>query len=131
MAPRFRDRTHAGSELAKALDDYRGRRDVLVLALPRGGVPVAAEVARALGAPLDVFVVRKVGVPGRSELALGAVASGGISWTNKELVSWLGLDQADLERLQRAERREVWRRERAYRGERPFPEVSGKVVVLV
>src|SRR2546421_2004569 len=116
----YPDRQHAGRELGERLRLFAGRPDLIVLGLPRGGVPVAAEVARALGAPLDVFVVRKVGVPGHAELALGAVASGGIAWTNSDLLRHLGLEPAELEKLQRSERREVARRELAYRGDRPF-----------
>jgi putative phosphoribosyl transferase len=103
--PRFRDRREAGRLLARKLQTYAGRPDVLVLALPRGGVPVAAEVARALGAPLDVFLVRKLGVPGHEELAMGAVASGGLGVLNAEVVSGLGIPESVTGRSPRASSR--------------------------
>jgi putative phosphoribosyl transferase len=127
----FRDRTEAGDVLAGQLAHYTGRADVLVLALPRGGVPVAARVAQALGAPLDVFVVRKLGVPGQEELAMGAIASGGIRVRNEEVVGRLGLGEADLRRVAEAEGRELARRERSYREGRPPPDLAGRVVILV
>jgi putative phosphoribosyl transferase len=127
----FRDRRDAGRRLAAGLGRYAGRRDVLVLGLPRGGVPVAAEVAAALGAPLDVFVVRKLGVPGREELAMGAIASGGVQVLNDDVVRQLGIPERAIERATAAEQRELERRERAYRGNRPPPDPRGKVVVLV
>ena len=102
----FRDRAEAGDVLAGQLGHYAGREDVLVLALPRGGVPVAARVAAALGAPLDVFVVRKLGVPGHEELAMGAIASGGVLVRNEEVVGKLGLGEHDLRRVAEAERRD-------------------------
>jgi predicted phosphoribosyltransferase len=103
----------------------------VVLGLPRGGVPVAAQVADALGAPLDVFVVRKLGVPGHEELAMGAIASGGIVVVNEEVVSSLGVDRLTLDAVIERERREVARREAAYRGDRPAPSLAGRTVVLV
>lgn len=127
----FRDRRHAGQELARSLDAYRGRGDVLVLGLPRGGVPVAHEVARQLGAPLDVFVVRKLGVPGQEELAMGAIASGGGRFLNREVIDALGLTQDDIDRAVADEEPELRRRERLYRGDRPFPRVSGRTVIVV
>jgi len=127
----FRDRRDAGRRLAAKLRRYAGRPDVLVLGLPRGGVPVAAEVAEALAAPLDVFVVRKLGVPGREELAMGAIASGGIRVLNDDVVGRLGIPAAAIDRAAAAEGRELERRERAYRGDRPPPDPRGKVVVLV
>jgi predicted phosphoribosyltransferase len=127
----FRDRVEAGDVLAGMLAHYAGRPDVLVLALPRGGVPVAARVARALGAPLDVFVVRKLGVPGHEELAMGAIASGGVRVVNEQVVARLGLSQADLDRVAEAEARELARREQSYREGRPPPALSGRVVILV
>jgi predicted phosphoribosyltransferase len=127
---RFHDRSDAGRLLAERLSRYGARDDVLVLALPRGGVPVAYEVSRALGAPLDVFVVRKLGVPGHEELAFGAVASGGVRVLN-EVVAALDLDAESIERIAERELAEVERRERLYRGERPRPDLRGKVVILV
>jgi putative phosphoribosyl transferase len=127
----FRDRRDAGRRLAGGLADYAGRPDVLVLALPRGGVPVAYEVARALGAPLDVFLVRKLGVPGREELAMGAIATGDILLLNEEVVQGLRIPPGVIDRVAAAEREELERRERAYRGDRPAPEVRGKTVILI
>ena len=127
----FRDRAEAGDVLAGQLGHYAGRDDVLVLALPRGGVPVAARVARALGAPLDVFVVRKLGVPGHEELAMGAIASGGVQVVNEQVVGRLGLGEADLRRVAEAEGRELARRERSYREGRAPPDLAGRVVILV
>jgi predicted phosphoribosyltransferase len=113
------------------LHDYAGRDDVVVLALPRGGVPVAAEVAKALGAPLDVFVVRKVGVPGHEELAMGAIASGGVLVLDEGLVRTLGIDREVLERVIAREVEELERREDAYRGSREPPDLEGKTVILI
>ena len=127
----FRDRHEAGRALAGLLEHYRGRDDVLVLALPRGGVPVAYEVATALGAPLDVFLVRKLGVPGHEELAMGAIASGGVVVLNDDVVRDMGITTEALRRVADQEARELLRRERAYRGDRPMPEIAGKVVILV
>src|SRR6201747_1546940 len=118
---RFRDRAEAGRLLAERLREYAGRDDVIVLALPRGGVPVAFETARALDAPLDVFLVRKLGVPGHEEYALGAIASGGVRVLNRQLVESIGLPTEWLEAIDAKERRELHRRERAYRGDRPPP----------
>jgi erythromycin esterase-like protein/predicted phosphoribosyltransferase len=128
---RFRDRTHAGRLLAERLRDYAGRRDVIVLALPRGGVPVGFELARALDAPLDVFVVRKLGIPGHEEFAIGAIASGGTRVLNREAVERLGIPAEWIEAIDAKERRELERRERAYRGDRPPPDVAGRTVILV
>ncbi len=127
----FADRTEAGQRLAKALSAYAGRQDLLVLALPRGGVPVAWEVAQALGAELDLMIVRKLGVPWQPELALGAIASRGARVLNQDVVSTLGLSEQAIEEIVRKEAQELARRERAYRGERPFPEVYGRTVILV
>lgn len=127
----FRDRAEAGRELASRLAGYAGRRDVVVLALPRGGVPVAAEVARALGAPLDVFVVRKLGVPGHEELAMGALATGGVRVLNDEVVASLKIPPYLIERVAAQEREELDRRERLYRGGRPPAEVRGRAIILV
>jgi len=128
----YRDRRHAGRVLAQALaGKYQGRTDVVVLALPRGGVPVAWEIAQRLRAPLDVFVVRKLGVPGQEELAMGALASGGIVVLNHEVVDALGIDEGTLSRVAADELRELIRRERSYRDGRPPAQVEGKVVILV
>src|SRR5213080_4209593 len=120
----FADRVEAGKQLAEKLVEagYAHRDDVLVLALPRGGVPVAYEVARRLDAPLDIFLVRKLGVPGHEELAMGAIATGGVLVLNHPVVDRLGLSLADIDRVARQEWSELQRRERAYRGSRPPPE---------
>jgi erythromycin esterase-like protein/predicted phosphoribosyltransferase len=128
---RFQNRTEAGRLLAERLQDYAGRDDVVVLALPRGGVPVGVEIARALNAPLDVFVVRKLGVPGAEEFAFGAIASGGIRVLNQPLVESLALPSDWLEAITEKEMRELERRERSYRGDRPPPDVAGRTVILV
>ena len=116
----FRDRVEAGDVLAGQLGHYAGRPDVLVLALPRGGVPVAARVAQALGAPLDVFVVRKLGVPGREELAMGAIASGDVRVLNDDVLNWYQLSNDDVEKVAQHEGAELERRERLYRNGRPL-----------
>jgi putative phosphoribosyl transferase len=128
---RFRDRTEAGRALADLLRRYAGRDDVIVLALPRGGVPVAYEVAKALEAPLDVFVVRKLGVPGHRELAMGAIASGGVLVVDEGLTRALGIGEDELEGVIEVERRELERRESAYRDGRARPEVEGRTVILI
>src|SRR5712671_1469170 len=128
---RFRNRHEAGRSLAEKLSGYANRPDLLVLALPRGGVPVAYEVARALGAPLDVFVVRKLGVPGYEELAMGAVATGGVRVLNDQLVSRLGIPNHLIDAVVARELQELARRERLYRGDRPPPDVGGRTVILV
>jgi putative phosphoribosyl transferase len=127
----YRDRRAAGRYLAEKLADYAGRGDVLVLALPRGGVPVAFEVARALGVPLDVFLVRKLGVPGHEELALGAIATGGVRLLNEEVVRALRIPANVIDRIAATERAELERREREYRGDHSAPDVRGKTVILV
>ena len=131
MTARFRNRVDAGRILARALAAYGGTPDLLVLALPRGGVPVAFEVARTLRAPLDVFVVRKLGMPGHEEYAIGAIASGGVMVVNDEAVQAFGITQAELDAVASEERLELERRERSYRGGRPPPDVRGKTVILV
>jgi predicted phosphoribosyltransferase len=128
---RFRNRNDAGRQLAEKLAAYADRPDVLVLALPRGGVPVGYEVSRALGAPLDVFLVRKLGVPGYEELAMGAVASGGVRVLNDEIVRGLGISEDEIDAAVARELQELGRRERLYRGNRPTPNVAGRTVILV
>ncbi len=128
---RFVNRAQAGTELGERLAAYSGRDDVVVLALPRGGVPVGREVARALGVPLDVFVVRKLGLPGQEELAMGALASGGTRVLNEELVHQLGLRAATIDRVVAREAIELERREQRYRAGRPPPDVTGRSVILV
>jgi putative phosphoribosyl transferase len=127
----FHDRTEAGRLLAEKLAAYANRPNVQVLALPRGGVPVAYQVARALHAPLDVFLVRKLGVPGHEELAMGAIASGGAHVLNEDVVQALGISQDVLASVAAEELQELERRERAYRGNRPPPDVRGRTVILV
>jgi predicted phosphoribosyltransferase len=127
----FRDRRQAGALLGEALSAFAGRKDVLVLGLPRGGVPVAAEVARALDVPLDVLVVRKLGAPGREELAIGAIAEGGVRVLNRALVANLGLDQRQIDVLAGREERELERRVKLYRGGRgPLP-VENRTIIVV
>jgi putative phosphoribosyl transferase len=128
---RFRDRTEAGQLLAERLRSYAGRDDVVVLALPRGGVPVAYEIAKALGAPLGVFVVRKLGAPGHEEVAMGALASGGLVVLDTRLVQQLGLDRNQLERTVAREAEELRRREAAYDGRLDPHELQGKTVILI
>jgi putative phosphoribosyl transferase len=128
---RFRNRQEAGRLLAERLGEYKGCEDALVLALPRGGVPVGLEIARALGVPLDVFLVRKLGLPGQEELAMGAIASGGARVLNEELVATLGLSSDLIDSVAAREQAELERRERAYRGERPAPDVRGRTVIVV
>jgi putative phosphoribosyl transferase len=127
----FRDRADAGRLLATRLTAYANRQDVLVLGLPRGGVPVAYEVAQALRAPLDVFVVRKLGAPGQEELAMGAAATGGVVLLNPEVVRYLEIGDAELRAVIESEQRELERRNRLYRGDRPPPDVKGRTVILV
>lgn len=131
MPARFRDRAEAGRALAAELTRYADDPDVRVLALPRGGVPVGFEVARALRAPLDVFVVRKLGLPGHEEYAMGAIASGGIAVLSDDVVERFGVSRAAVERVIESERVELERRERRYRGDRALPEVAGRTVLLV
>jgi predicted phosphoribosyltransferase len=127
----FRDRAEAGRVLAVELATYAGRSDVVLLALPRGGVPVAYEVARALGAPLDVFVVRKLGVPGHEELAMGALATGGVLVLNDDVVEALRITRQEIDDVAERERAELVRREREYRGDRPALDVRGRTAILV
>ena len=127
----FRDRREAGRVLARLLNAYRGKPDVVVLGLPRGGIPVAWEVATALGAPLDAFVVRKLGAPGREEFAVGAMALGGRVVVNDDVVRGLRITPEQLREIAEREGRELIRREAAYRGGRPPVDVTGKTVILV
>lgn len=125
------DRRQAGAVLGDRLSQFAGRGDVVVLALPRGGVPVGYAVAHALGAALDVFVVRKLGLPGHPELAMGAIASGGVRVLDEDLIQVARVSAADLERVTATEQAELERRERQYRGGRPFPDLRAKTVILV
>jgi predicted phosphoribosyltransferase len=127
----FADRRQAGKKLASQLASYANRSDVLVLALPRGGVPVAFEVARALRAPLDVFLVRKLGVPGHEELAMGAIASGGVRVLNEEVTSRIDIPSSMIDEVAHREEQELQRRERLYRRDRPAPIVQGRTVILI
>jgi len=127
----FQDRTDAGQELAARLTKYANRPDVLVLALPRGGVPVAYEVAKKIGAPLDVFLVRKLGVPGHEELAMGAIASGGVRVINEDVVRFLNIPDEVIDAVAADEQQELERRGSVYRDERPPPDVKGRVVILI
>jgi putative phosphoribosyl transferase len=128
---RFRDRRDAGRQLAARLIHFARRPDAIVLALPRGGVPVGYEVADALGLPLDVFMVRKLGTPGQEELAMGAVASGGIRVLNERVIRARQLSESEIEEVESRALRELERREREYRGGRPPLDVRGRVVILV
>jgi predicted phosphoribosyltransferase len=130
-AARFRDRRDAGRRLAEKLANYANVRDLLVLALPRGGVPVGYEVARELGSPLDVFVVRKLGVPGHEELAMGAVATGGMRVLNDEIVAGLAIPEEVIDAVAAQQQQELTRRERLYRDGRPAPDLRGRIVILV
>jgi putative phosphoribosyl transferase len=128
---RFRDRADAGKQLAEKLSKYSARGDVIVLALPRGGVPVAYEVAKALNAPLDVFLVRKIGLPSHEEFAMGAIASGGTVLINDEVTRTYGVSQQHVDAAIARERSELERREREYRGPRKLPDLRGRTVILV
>ena len=127
----FRNRTEAGRLLAQELKQYANRPEALVLALPRGGVPVAYEVARALNAPLDVFVVRKLGLPGHSELAMGAIASGGVRVLNNEVVEGMAIPDTVIDAVAAEEQLELERREIAFRGHNQPPDIEGKIVILI
>ena len=132
MPERFLNRSDAGRQLAaELLPRYGGRSDVLVLGLPRGGVPVAFEIAVALDAPLDVFVVRKLGLPGHEEFGIGAIASGGVRVVDESVLRAYGVDPRTLEEIAEREQRELERRERRYRDDRPFPAIQDRVVILV
>jgi len=127
----FNDRRHAGRVLASRLTRFAGRDDVIVLGLPRGGVPIAYEVASRLGAPMDVFLVHKLGTPGHRELAMGAIASGGVRVLNQDVVQWYGISDAAIESVAREEQEELERRERAYRDNRPAPVLEKRTVILI
>lgn len=127
----FADRREAGKELASKLRKYAGRDDTVVLALPRGGVPVAFEIAEALDAPLDIFVVRKLGMPGHPEYAIGAIASGGVRVVNDDAIRWYGIADAAIEAVAREELAELDRREREYRRGRSLTDLKGRTVILV
>jgi len=127
----FRDRVHAGQLLAERLKAYAGGRDVVILALPRGGVPVAREIATRLNAPLDVFLVRKLGTPGQEELAMGAIAPGGVRVLNDDVVQSLRLSRQVIDAVAATEAKELARRERLYRAGRPPTDVAGRIVILV
>jgi predicted phosphoribosyltransferase len=127
----FRDRADAGRALAQRLTAYANRPDVLVLALPRGGVPVGYEVARALNVPLDVFLVRKLGVPGQEELAMGAIATGGVRVLNEDVVNTLQIPEDVIESVSESQWREMERRERAYRDDRPLLVMGGRTILLI
>ena len=131
MTEQFKNRAQAGKLLAAKLGRYSGRGDTVVLALPRGGVPVAFEIAQALRAPLDVFMVRKLGLPGQEELAMGAIATGGVRVLNRDVVSYLAIPQTIIDSVAIQEHHELARRERLYRGDRPPLDVRGKTVILV
>jgi putative phosphoribosyl transferase len=131
MVSMFRNRADAGRLLVRQLKEYANRPDLLVLGLPRGGVPVAFEVARALKAPLDIFLVRKLGVPGHEELAMGAIASGDVRILNDMVVSGLNINDATVEWATEQELKELKRRERQYRGDNPGPELKSRTVILV
>ncbi len=127
----YRNRVDAGRKLAEQLAQYKGEPNVIVLALPRGGVPIGYEVAQALGAPLDIFLVRKLGVPGHEELAMGAIASGGVRVLNEEVVGGLGIADEVIDAVAAEEQQELERRERLYRGDRPAPDVRGRTAILI
>jgi putative phosphoribosyl transferase len=131
MTQRFLNRSEAGRQLAKQLTRYANRPDVLVLGLPRGGVPVAFEVAQRLHAPLDICLVRKLGVPGHKELAMGAIAADGVRVLNYDVVSWLGISSKTIDHVAVKELRELQRRDRAYRGDRPLPDIRDRTIILV
>jgi putative phosphoribosyl transferase len=128
---RFQNRTEAGRQLADQLKFYANCPEVLVLGLPRGGVPVAYEVAKALNAPLDICLVRKLGVPGHRELAMGAIASGGVRILNYDVVSWLGIGSKTIDEVVTKELKELQRRDRIYRGDRSQPDLRDRIVILV
>jgi putative phosphoribosyl transferase len=127
----FRNRNEAGQVLARHLQHYKDHSDLLVLALPRGGVPVAYEVARELNAPLDIFTVRKLGVPGHQELGMGAIATGGLRILHEGIIRELGISQRTIDMVSEAEAQELDRRERMYRGDRPTPRIENRTIIIV
>lgn len=127
----FKNRTEAGKQLAEKLKHYQNHPNALVLALPRGGVPVAWEVVRALHLPLDLFLVRKLGMPGHEELALGAIATGGVRVLNQALIQSLHFTERELDTIAQAEQQELERRQWAYRGSRPLPKIRGQIILLI
>lgn len=127
----FQDRSHAGQELAKALSGYDGKEDTLILALPRGGVPVAFEIAKRLNLPMDVLLVRKLGIPGHEELAMGAIAEDGILYINQEIVDQLGIPPVVIDSVVTRETEELNRRRQLYRHDRPAPHLQGKTIIIV
>ncbi|MBE9014770.1 phosphoribosyl transferase [Chroococcidiopsis sp. CCALA 051] len=131
MTPQFQNRTQAGELLATKLTAYAKRPDAIVLGLPRGGVPVAFEVAKTLNVPLDIILVRKLGAPAQPELAMGAIATGGVLVLNDEVVNWLGIPQAEIDAVAQREMQELERRDRLYRGNCPLPHVENRTVILV
>jgi putative phosphoribosyl transferase len=131
MPAMFKDRADAGRLLAASLKEYASQPDLLVLGLPRGGVPVAFEVARPLKAPLDIFLIRKLGVPGYEELAMGAIAGGGVRILNDMVVNGLNIDDESITRVTEQELKELQRRELRYRGDKPEPEIRNRMVILV
>jgi putative phosphoribosyl transferase len=131
METQFKDRRAAGRLLAQALQKYAGRKDLLVFALPRGGVPVGYEVAKALGAELDILIVRKLGVPLQPEVAMGAISSGDALYLNDQIIKMAGISQRDVDAVLAEERRELARRELLYRGSRPIARIEGRTVIVV
>ncbi|WP_066383369.1 MULTISPECIES: phosphoribosyltransferase [unclassified Anabaena] len=131
MLQKFSHRTEAGQLLAAKLSEYAHRDDVLVLALPRGGVPVAYEVAKNLDAPLDVCLVRKLGVPGHEELAMGAISTGGVRVINENVVDWLRIPQEIIDAVAARETHELQRRNQLYRGDRPLPNITNRTIILI
>jgi putative phosphoribosyl transferase len=131
MTARFRNRAEAGHLLAQKLTAYAHRPDVLVLGLPRGGVPVAFEVAKALSVPMDIWLVRKLGVPTQKELAMGAIAMGGVRVLNQQVVRWLGISDAVIDKVAAQEQQELERRNQVYRGNRPVPDMQNRTIILV
>jgi putative phosphoribosyl transferase len=128
---RFKNRTQAGEQLAKRLERYAGRSDAIVLALPRGGVPVGFAVASALELPLDILLVRKLGVPGHEEYAMGAIASGGFYVLQSDVLNMLGISGSTVEAVAQDALKEIERREKLYRADRPAPQLEGRIVILV
>lgn len=127
----FRDRSDAGQQLASALSEYANKKNTLILALPRGGVPVAYEVAKKLNLPLDIFLVRKLGVPGQEELAMGAIALGDIEVLNNDIISYLHITRRAIDQVKEQELKVLNQRNRVYRGDRPLPDLKHKTVILI